>query len=320
MGFNPASPKSIGIALSEQGIITSFSSKGNMETGEEALLPYVDESPIAEFTLKYRAKHTLYGTFIKPFLNRDRIYPKYHIVRTGRFAGSKPNPQNIPEDIRDQYLPDEGEFFWDADAHQIEPLIQAHLSEDKQLLEDCLTGDVYTPFATAFNIQRYTAKQVWLATSYSAGEDMIVETSHRHGDSMTFTQAQTLYNGLRSRYKRRFEWEEEMKYEASNKGYVTTMFGRKRTLESMAEDESNDYDPLLKVVNSIVQGTAADILKLAMLRLKEQKTATTIHDEILQSVLKVPDVHLLDNLCPIMLKWDVSTGDSWGNLTTLPII
>jgi len=318
MGFNPASPQSIGIALSKEGFITSFTPKGRMTTGEEALLPLVDqESPVAINTLFFRKEQKLYSTYIKPFYKLDRIYPKFHIVRTGRFAGTKPNPQNIPVDLRDQYLPEEGEFFWDADASQIEPRIMAWLSGDKKMQGDLATGDIYLPIAQRYNIARYTAKQLVLASSYGAGDRKLVETSHRHGDDISLSDAHNLLQGYYRDYAGFAKWKGEMESGAERDGYILTWMGRKRTLESMAEDEVDDYDPLLKVVNSIVQGTAAEILKLAMLRLQDYKISTTIHDELLLSVEEAPSPELLDNLCPIYLKWEIKVGKDWLHLTPL---
>ena len=244
----------------------------------------------------------------------DRVYPKYHIVRTGRFAGSEPNPQNIPKDLRDMYLPDIGEFFWSADAHQIEPRLMAYLSQDPKMLEDVSTGDIYQPIATRYNISRYTAKQLVLASSYGAGAQKLVETSHRDGDNISLEDAQELLESYYNTYNKFSEWKETMEAKAEEDGYVTTIYGRKRTLESMMLGERYDYNPLLKVVNSIVQGSAADILKLAMLRLKEYNISTTIHDDVLITTNKDIDVSILDNLTDMPLLWKVQTGINWGSL------
>ena len=320
MGFNPASSQSVGIALSKEGFITSFTPKGRMTTREEALLPLVEKgSPTAIATLQFRKEQKLYSTYIKPFYNLDRIYPKFHIVRTGRLAGSDPNPQNIPVELRDQYLPEAGEFFWDADASQIEPRIMAWLSGDKKMQEDLATGDIYSSIAQRYNISRYTAKQLVLASSYGAGDRKLVETSHRKGDNISLIDAHNLLQEYYKDYAEFARWKEMMERKAESDGYVLTWLGRKRTLSSMAEDEADDYDPLLKVVNSIVQGTAAEILKLAMLRLQDYRIITTIHDELLLSVKEAPPAEILADLCPVSLKWEISCGKNWRDLTPLSV-
>lgn len=314
LGFNPASPKQIGIALSEQGISLGFNRKsGMMKTDEEALMT-VPNCPIASLVLAFRKHSKVLSTYVKPLLSIDRVYPRYHIVSTGRFASS-PNVQNIPKALRDMYLPDEGDYFWSADAHQIEPRLMAWLSQDPKMLEDVLTGDIYQPIAERYHISRYTAKQLALASSYGAGAQKLVETSHRDGDNISLEEAEDLIHSYYQTYSIFGYWQVEAQEKAEVDGYVTTMFGRKRTLEGMLLGEKYDYNPLLKVVNSIVQGSAADILKLAMLRLKDYKISTTIHDDILISTNTNIDISILDNLTDMPLLWKVKTGPTWGNLS-----
>jgi len=314
MGFNPASPRQIGIALSEEGISLGFNRKsGMMKTDEEALMSIYDRSRIPSMVLKYREISKIYSTYVKPLINIDRIYPKYHIVSTGRFASS-PNVQNIPKSLRDLYLPDKGDFFWSIDAHQIEPRIMAWLSQDPQMLNDVLTGDIYTPIAERYHIARYTAKQLVLASSYGAGATKLVETSRRRGDVISLEEAEELLVAYFKTYARYAEWKEETERQAEADGYTTTIYGRVRTLEGMLQGEEIDYNPLLKVVNTKVQGSAADILKLAMLRFQEEKISTTIHDEILISTNETIHIDRLDGLCDIPLSWKCKTGSNWGEI------
>jgi len=313
MGFNPASPKQIGLALSHAGFMTYFSRTGQMVTDEEALRPLMNKTSIVPLVLRYRDKVKLNSTYIKPLVNIERVYPKYHIVRTGRFASS-PNIQNIPEEQRDLYLPDEGDFFWDADAHQIEPVLMAYFSGDKKMIEDIATGDIYQPVADRYKIARYTAKQLVLAGSYEGGAETLVETAHRKGDTISLEDAQMLLNQYYRDYRRFKQWKDEVRKDAQNKGYVLTLLGRKRTLESMAEGEEFDYDPLLKAVNTVIQGSAADILKLAMKRLQHNKVSATVHDEILLSTAENISADILNNLCSIPVRWDVKTGQNWGEM------
>ena len=313
MGFNPASPKQIGLALSHSGFMTYFTKSGQMVTDEEALRPLMNKTPIAPLVSRFRDKNQLDSHFIRPLCSVERIYPRYHIVRTGRFASS-PNIQNIPEEQRDLYLPDEGEFFWDTDAHQIEPVLMAYFSGDKRMIVDVSTRDFYQPVANRYHIQRYTAKQLVLAGSYEGGAETLVETSHRGGDNLSLDDAQMLLTQYYSDYERFKQWKDEVKRDAQNKGYVLTLLGRKRTLEDMAKEEESGYNPLLKAVNTIIQGSAADILKLGMKRVMDRKVALTCHDEIVISTSAAISHDILHDICSIPIQWNIKTGQDWLNL------
>lgn len=319
LGFNPASPKQIGLALSHIGLVTHFTKAGNMVTDEEALLPLMDKTSIVPLVLKYREKSKLDSTYLRPLCSVSRVYPRYHIVRTGRFATESPNAQNIPEVQRDLYLPNEGEYFWDADAHQIEPVLMAYLSGDIRMIADVSTGDLYQPIAERYHIQRYTAKQLVLATSYEAGAEKLVETAHsgRGGirDNLSYEDGQRLITQYYLDYSRFKEWKEEVKQEARSKGYTCTLLGRIRTLEDMAEGEEEGYDPLLKVVNSKVQGSGADILKLAMKRVMDRKVALTCHDELLISTTADISADVLTGLCNVPVHWKIRKGGNWYDLS-----
>lgn len=310
MGFNPGSTKQVGIALSNAGIITGFTRKGHMETGEEALSPFQEMTPIVPLVLAYRERQKTASTYLKPLLEVERVYPHYHIVRTGRFA-SHPNIQNIPEGIRDLYLPEVGEWFWDADASQIEPRLMAWFSGDQKMWRDVSTGDVYQPIATRMRISRYTAKQLVLAASYEAGADMLVSAAHRRGDTINNGDAQNLIDLFYKEYPRFKAWKQEVRQDAERDGYVYTLLGRKRTLQDMVYDEYIGYDPLKKTVNTLIQGSAADLLKLAMWELRGEKLSATIHDEILISTDHDIDIAPLLSLGGIPLAWTVSKGENW---------
>ncbi|MBT9151447.1 MAG: DNA polymerase I [candidate division WS2 bacterium] len=314
MGFNPGSPKQVGLALNHEGFMTYLSGTGMMVTDEEALLPLLNRTPIVPLVLRYREKNKILSTYIKPLLNVSRVYPKYHIVRTGRFA-SVPNIQNIPDEQRDLYLPDEEEFFWDVDCSQIEPRLMAWFSGDKRMTADVSMGDIYQPIADRYSISRNTAKQLLLASSYGAGAEKLMETSSKGEKELSLREAQELLSMFYSDYSRFKQWQDEIRKESLSRGYILTMLGRKRTLESMMIGEEYDYNPSLKACNSIIQGSAADILKMAMLRLEKYKISATIHDELLLSVTSAPDIHLLDNLCDVPMKWNKKQGKNWKDLT-----
>jgi hypothetical protein len=309
MGFNPASPKQIGFALADRGLFTRMKKSG-MSTDEASLLPYKGE-PIVDAVLNYRENAKMYNTYLKPHLNKDRLYPQYHIVRTGRFASTKPNIQNQPPVIRDIFIPEEGEVWWDADLHQIEPVVMGFLSGDKKLQELCRTGDVYLPIAQQYHIQRYTAKQLLLAGAYGAGAGKIQEVAAHHGDKMTKEDAENLLTQFKKDYYKLVEWGEYRRQNASVEGAAYTMLGRKRTLEDMASGERAGYDPLQKVVNTIVQGTAAEVLKRGMLKIQDSSIRATIHDEILVSTKAGVEPQLPVEILGIPVQWDIAWGSNW---------
>jgi len=112
-------------------------------------------------------------------------------------------------------------------------------------------------------------------------------------------------------YTNLYNWGSSERIEANNKGYTTTMMGRVRTLEDMASGEYAGYDPLQKVVNTIVQGSAAEILKLGMKAIEHEDIRATVHDEMLVSTDHLLDMRQLSPLNGIKVKWDVATGNNW---------
>lgn len=311
LGFNPASPKQIGMKLSMEGFSTYFR-KGNMVTDEEALMPLYDKTPIVPMVLQFREKNKLCSTYLTPLIEVNRIFPHYHIVRTGRFA-SKPNIQNIPKDIRDMYLPDDGMWFWDGDLAQIEPTLMGFFSGDKQLLADLATGDVYLPISQRYGVQRYVAKQLFLATSYEAGWETLVETARGKGDYLSPSNAQALIDQYLRDYATLRAWGDNVRASARRDGYVLTLLGRKRTLESMLEGEEAGYDPVMKAVNTVVQGSAADIHKQGFLVAGNcgLDVNALIHDEMLISTDKKIDDTIFTPLLGVDVRWDIERKKNW---------
>lgn len=313
MGFNPASPKQIGLALSHAGFMTYFTRTGQMVTDEEALRPLMNETPIAPLVLRYREKSKLCSTYIVPLINVERVYPRYHIVRTGRFASS-PNIQNIPKDQRDLYLSDEGDFLIDLDMHQIEPRIMAWESGDEKMWNDILTKDIYQAMAARYHISRQAAKHTFMAGAFGGSVEELVDISHKEGHPMSHGEASLLLSNIFKDYPRFARWRENIKREAASRGYVTSLLGRKRTVADLAEGEEDGYDPLMKVISTITQGFGADILKMAMKRLESYKISLTCHDEIVISTDTDIDVSVLDGLCEMPVLWKKKTGRSWGEV------
>jgi len=312
--FKPTSVKQVGIKISELGLFTGINVKsGWMKTSDEALHPYKEDYPFIKTLLKHRELSKLNSTYIKPLKGLDRIYPAYHIVSTGRFAtGRETYPiQTVPPSLRNLLLPEEGEYWWNADAHQIEPRVIAYLSGDLQMQKDVNTGDIYLPIADRYGISRPVAKKLFMAVMWEGQEQALVEAAHQLGGELNINQAQQLKEQFLKDYHGYWSWRGERRKEASEKGYVTTYLGRVRTLESMAENEEDGYNPLKKVVSTIGQGTAADIMKLAMLRLERFNQKLTVHDELgLSTNEQLPD-YILDDLVEFPVVWKIGTGENW---------
>lgn len=312
--FKPTSVKQVGIKISELGIFTGINIKsGWMKTSDEALHPYKEDYPFIKTLLKHRELSKLNSTYIKPLKGLDRIYPAYHIVSTGRFAtGRETYPvQTIPPSLRNLLLPEEGEVWWNADAHQVEPRVIAYLSGDLQMQKDVGTGDIYQPIADRYGIARPVAKKLFMAVMWEGQEQALVEAAHQLGGELDINQAHQLKEQFLKDYHGYWSWRGEKRKEASEKGYVTTYLGRVRTLESMVENEEQGYNPLKKVVSTIGQGTAADIMKLAMLRLERFNQKLTVHDELgLSTSEQLPD-NILDNLVEFPVVWKIGVASNW---------
>lgn len=257
-GFSPGSTKQVGLAISEEGFYLGLTKgRKQMRTDEDALKTILDKSTVAPLVLAFRNVNKTLSTYIKPLCNVDRVYPKYHIVSTGRFAASGPNCQNVPLEERVLWLPDEGDYFWDGDMHQIEPKIMAHLSQDPQMLSDAMTGDFYQPTATALGIDRYTCKTMMLALSYGAGPATLANET-----GLPVGVMQDLLSEYFKRYNVFDKWRLGVRKDALSTGYVHTMLGRKRVLDYLQVGHPGDLEynramveeGLREAVNTIIQG------------------------------------------------------------------
>lgn len=255
-GYNPGSTTQVGIYLSMKGINTGFTKTGKMRTDRESLKPFIDDEDVA-LILKYKELQKLCSTYLKPLLDCGREYPRYRVVSTGRLSSS-PNIQNIPTEMRDIYIPDEGDWMVSLDLHQIEPRIAAHLSQDPRLLNDAFSGDVYQPVSDRLGISRKEAKVLWLGVSYGGASGDMAE----------------LVGEFHRQYPVYAEWAKKQMAKAEKLGYAETMLGRKRNIEEQTKDAPN----------SIIQGTAAEVMKDMMFELRKYKILASVHDEVLISM------------------------------------
>ena len=315
--FNIASPKQVGDILFGKLKIVEKPKKtktGQFVTSEEVLAQLQNRHPIVKNILQYRGLKKLLSTYIDslPELVNPRtgkIHTSYNqtVTATGRLSSSNPNLQNIPirdeegKEVRKAFIPDDGCLFLSVDYSQIELRIMAHLSGDSNMIEDFCSGhDIHA--ATAAKIYKKPIEEV---TKDERRKAKVANFGIIYGISVfglaermnvNRSEAKELIDNYFETYKGVAEYIEKCKQEAKLKGYVETIFHRKRYLPDI-----NSHNAVVRgyaernAVNAPIQGSAADIIKVAMIniyrRMKEQHLRSTmilqVHDELNFNV--VPD-------------------------------
>jgi len=313
--FNPSSPRQVGALIFDQLDLDprqKKSASGSYPTDEETLAALSDRHPVIEDILEYRAVKKLLGTYIEPFpgyIEKDgRIHTTFNqaLTSTGRLSSSKPNLQNIPirtergKEIRKAFVPETpGAVIVSADYSQIELRIMAHLSADSHLIEAFCSGqDVHK--ATAAKIFDKPVEEV------TSEERRVAKTANfgiMYGIS-AFGLSQRLHNS-RSEAKKIIEdyfasfpsisaYIEDTLSRARENLYVETLFGRRRYIPDINARNANVRSLAERnAVNAPIQGTSADIIKIAMARVAGRLSAEglrsrmilQIHDELLFEAL-----------------------------------
>ena len=312
--FTITSPKQVGAVLFDELQISAKVKKtktGQYSTSEEVLESLRDKHPIVEKILQHRALKKLLSTYVEalPKLihpQTGHIHTSFNqaVTATGRLSSSNPNLQNIPvrgedgREIRRAFVPEEGEVFFSADYSQIELRIMAHLSEDEHMVADFNSGlDIHA--ATAARIfhkpveevdrdERRKAKTANFGIIYGISAFGL---SERMGVSRG--EAKELIENYFATYPKVREYMNKSIERAKQTGYITTQFGRRRYLADINAGNATVRGYAERnAVNAPIQGTAADIIKLAMVaidrRLREEKLQTRmilqVHDELNFSV------------------------------------
>ena len=312
--FTITSPKQVGAVLFDELQISAKVKKtktGQYSTSEEVLESLRDKHPIVEKILQHRALKKLLSTYVEalPKLihpQTGHIHTSFNqaVTATGRLSSSNPNLQNIPvrgedgREIRRAFVPEEGEVFFSADYSQIELRIMAHLSEDEHMVADFNSGlDIHA--ATAARIfhkpieevdrdERRKAKTANFGIIYGISAFGL---SERMGVSRG--EAKELIENYFATYPKVREYMNESIERAKQTGYITTQFGRRRYLADINAGNATVRGYAERnAVNAPIQGTAADIIKLAMVaidrRLREENLQTSmilqVHDELNFSV------------------------------------
>ena len=260
-----------------------------------------------------------------------------HGAETGRFSSRNPNLQNIPAPnkklspdrdhgtlIRNMFYAPEGYKLIVADYSQIEPRIIASMSKDPIMLENYLTGeDIYTTVGNTMGVDRKAGKVLVLAIAYGVGPDKI---SRQIG--CTADEAKKLLNDFSAKFPSVSDYRNKVIGVARNKGYISTILKRRRYLPDINSKQTGfRASAERQAFNTRIQGSAADIIKLAMIRAhdmipKEAKLLLTVHDELVtltpdslvdktQEAIReaMEDIYLLD----VPLIADIKVVQRWGD-------
>ncbi len=307
--FNINSPKQVGELLFDKLKLDSKAKKlktGQYSTSEEVLVALKDRHEIVGLILDYRALSKLITTYISAlpgYIAADgKIHTTYNqtVTATGRLSSSNPNLQNLPirsergRFIREAVIPDDGCLFLSADYSQIELRLMAHFSQDEHLLAAFRNGqDIHAATAAkifGLPIEQVSKDQRRKAKTANFG---IIYGISAFGLSQQLdcsrTEAKQLIDDYFAAFPRVIEYIESQKELARQKGYAETLFGRKRYLPDIHSQNATVRSFAERnAVNAPIQGTAADIIKMAMVsihrRLKEEKLQAQmtmqVHDEL----------------------------------------
>ena len=310
MTFNVNSPKQVGEVLFDQLKLDAKAKKsktGQYSTSEEVLLGLKGKHEVVGMILEYRELKKLISTYISAlptYINPEtgKIHTTYNqtVTATGRLSSSNPNLQNLPirsergQLIRQAVIPDEGCLFLSADYSQIELRLMAHFSQDPHMLEAFRSGqDVHA--ATAAKIfgvsiedvtkdQRRQAKTANFGIIYGISAFGLAQQL-----DCSRSEAKALIDGYFAAFPGVIDYIERQKELARQQGYAVTLFGRKRYLPDIVSHNATVRSFAERnAVNSPIQGTAADIIKMAMVgisnRLKadglQAKMIMQVHDEL----------------------------------------
>ena len=337
---------------------------GYYTTSHDTLIKLGKKYPIAKLLIQYRELSKLLNTYILPLpklinQNTNRIHTGFNqtITATGRLSSSNPNLQNIPirtkygAKIRKAFVAKKNYSLVSIDYSQIELRLAAHYSKDETMLNVFKNnGDIHTETAAKIhgmktkeitNEIRRTAKELNFGLIYGMGVYGFAQAAN-----LSRKEAQDFIEKYKNQFPKMFEYLEEAKEIAKDKGYVETLFGRRRYVPQI-----NSSNFMIKsnaermAVNMPLQGTAADIMKLSMIKvydyliknklINQIKIISSVHDEILFEIenqyvdkkgennfdyLKQIKI-LMESVVKLQipLKTDIKTGQNWGEMKDLKI-
>lgn len=345
--FNINSPKQLGVILFEKlQMPNGKKTKTGYSTAADVLERLAPDYPIVSEILEYRQLTKLKSTYADGLAlciaSDGRIHSTFNqtITATGRISSTEPNLQNIPirmelgRLIRKVFVPKDGYVFIDADYSQIELRVLAHMSGDQNLIaayqhaEDIhrITASqvFHTPLEEVTDLQRRNAKAVnfgivYGISSFGLSQDLSITRKEAEGYIASYFET---YPGIKTFLDR-------LVSDAKEKGYAETMFGRRRPVPELASSNFMQRSFGERIaMNSPIQGTAADIIKIAMIRVKQRldreqlksKLILQVHDELLieaaadeeeyvKTLLAEEMRHAAD--LAVTLEVDVKSGRNW---------
>ena len=348
--FNISSPRQVGDILFGKMQLVEKPKKtktGQYVTSEEVLQQLSGKAPIVDDILNYRGMKKLLGTYVEalPKLINEKdqhIHTSFNqaITATGRLSSSDPNLQNIPvrdddgKEIRKCFIPDEGCKWFSADYSQIELRIMAHLSGDENMIE---------AFREGFDIHRATASKIWKESIEDVSDAQRKKAKQANFGiiygitafglaqrmDISNKEAKQLIDDYFETFPKVYQYMEQAKESAREKGYAETMFGRRRYLPDIKSGNNTVRGFAERnAINAPIQGSEADIIKIAMLRIWQRfkdenlrsKMILQVHDELNFSVYpdeenKVKEIVVQEmenavNLS-VPLTADSGLGDNW---------
>lgn len=345
--FNINSTKQLGELLFEElGLKSGKKTKTGYSTSVEVLEKLSDTHPIIPLILEYRTLTKLNSTYVigmLPYIKEDgRIHGKFNqtVTATGRISSTDPNLQNIPtktklgREIRKVFVPEDGFVFLDADYSQIELRVLAHFSDDETLINaynkdsdihSITASEVFgVPMEQVDSLMRRRAKAVnfgivYGISSFGLGQDLDISRKEAEGYINKYFQT---YQGVKVYLDNTVE-------EAKKNGYVETIYNRRRPVPELSSSNFMTRSFGERVaMNSPIQGTAADIIKIAMInvnkRLKNEgfksRLILQVHDELIieTAVDEVEQVRELlvsemkdATKLKVKLVVDINYGNSW---------
>ena len=304
--FNINSPKQVGEVLFDQLKLDAKAKKsktGQYSTSEEVLLALKPKHPVVGMILAYRELKKLISTYISALPNyinptTGKIHTTYNqtVTATGRLSSSNPNLQNLPirsergQLIRQAVIPDEGCMFLSADYSQIELRLMAHFSQDPHLVEAFRSGqDIHAATAAKiFNVpieqvtkdQRRQAKTANFGIIYGISAFGLAQQL-----DCSRAEAKALIDGYFAAFPGVIDYIERQKQLAREQGYAVTLFGRKRYLPDILSHNATVRSFAERnAVNSPIQGTAADIIKMAMVTIHHRLKAEGLKAQMIMQV------------------------------------
>jgi len=345
--FNINSPKQLGKILFEKlDLPVIKKTKTGFSTNAEVLEKLKGKHPIIDKIMYYRQIAKIYSTYIeglKAVIDSDgKIHSSFNqtLTTTGRLSSTEPNLQNIPikyelgREIRKVFIPEENSIILSADYSQIELRVLAHIADDDNFITAFREGiDIHTKTASeVFNVPldevtpllRSRAKAVNFGIVYGIGDFSLSQDLN-----ISKKEAKLYIDTYFDRYKNVRKYLTDIVTEAKEKGYVTTILNRRRYIP-----EINDSNKIVKsfgerlAMNTPIQGSAADIIKLAMVNVYKSlishklksRIILQVHDELIlnvykdeteqvKKIVKQEMEHVLDLKVPLLV--DINEGDTW---------